>query len=128
MELTDAHKDLIAIATDHILKNYKKGQHHVACALRCDGKDYLSLHLDTKGFDVCAEPIALSNALSDGQVKFDSIVAVLLDETKQARVVAPCGNCRQILYEYAPDIQVIVPDGDSHALATATALFPHPYA
>ena len=77
MELSENDKQLVEIAKDHIIQNYSKGKHHVACALRCNDKDYLSLHLDTKGFDVCAEPIALSNGLADKHTEFQAIVAVL---------------------------------------------------
>lgn len=127
MELSENDRDLIKIASNFLVENYEKGRHHVACALRCDGKDYLSLHLDTKGFDVCAEPIALSNALMDKQTHFDSLVSVILDETKQPKVIPPCGNCRQILYEYAPDLQVIVPSDSSYTKVTAQSLLPVPY-
>ena len=56
----------------------------------------------------CAEYITMGIAISAGEREFDTIVAV--HEKAPNGVVAPCGNCRQMLYEYCPDIKVIVND------------------
>lgn len=127
MELSNRDMQLMQSASDFITKNYKKGRHHVACALRNGNKDYFSLHLDTKGFDVCAEPIAISNALIEGHGQFESIVSVIMGQSGDVKVIAPCGNCRQILYEYAPNVSVIVPDGESYKKVNAKSLLPYPY-
>lgn len=47
-------------------------------------------------------------AVSAGERDFDTIVAV--HEKHLNRVIPPCGNYRQMLYEYCPDIKVIVND------------------
>lgn len=41
-------------------------------------------------------------------MEFDAIVAV--NKAAQNSVLAPCGNCMQMIFEYAPDIKVIVND------------------
>ena len=44
--------------------------------------------------------------ISAGEREFDTIVAV--HEKAANGLLAPCGNCRQMLIEYAPDIKVIL--------------------
>lgn len=80
-------------------KHYKKDRHHVACALVTAGDTYFGLHLDTSGYDICAEPIAISNALAAGKTHFITIVAVYWDGDKSHEpiLVPPCGDCRQML-------------------------------
>ena len=47
-------------------------------------------------------------AISAGERNFDTIVAV--HEKHLNGVIPPCGNCRQMLFEYCPEIKVIVND------------------
>jgi cytidine deaminase len=58
----------------------------------------------TYGLTLCAERVALVKALSDGHVVFTSIavVADTIDPTP------PCGPCRQLLWEYCGDIDVLL--------------------
>lgn len=53
---------------------------------------------------VCAERVALFAAVAAGVREF-SALAVVADSPEP---VAPCGACRQVLYEFAPDLQVIL--------------------
>ena len=123
--ITDSISDefLIRRAEIHIKRNYKRGQHHVACALQCGGKLYESLHLDSFGHDICAEPTALINAISAGETHFLKLVSVFWtgNESDAPVVVAPCGNCRQILAEYAPDLNVLCPSGYGQEVVSMTA-------
>lgn len=56
------------------------------------------------GLTVCAERVALLKALSDGQRLFTRI-AVVADAPEPT---PPCGPCRQLLWEYCGDIEVIL--------------------
>ena len=124
---SDQINELIQVATNHLKLNYKKNEHHVAAALKTKSDIYLSLHLDTKGFDVCAEPIALSNALAKKDFEFEYIVAVIMSKDGSINVVSPCGNCRQILLQYAPNINVIIDGEDAFKIVEASSLLPYPY-
>ncbi|MDQ3239109.1 MAG: hypothetical protein M3P33_01160 [bacterium] len=65
LNLTEVNKvdiELVEKAKQFISENYKKYIHHVACIIVCKSELYYALHLDIRGIDVCAEPIALSNA------------------------------------------------------------------
>jgi cytidine deaminase len=53
---------------------------------------------------VCAERVALLKALSDGITEFTRIVVVADTQSP----TPPCGPCRQLLWEYAGDIEVII--------------------
>ena len=56
------------------------------------------------GLTCCAERVALFKALTEGKRKF---VAVAVASNGG---VTPCGACRQLLSEYAPDAEVFVVD------------------
>ena len=56
------------------------------------------------GLTVCAERVALLKALSEGHEVFARI-AVVADTN---RPTPPCGPCRQLLWEYCGDLQVIL--------------------
>jgi len=78
----------------------------------------------TYGLTMCAERVAIFKALSEGHRSFKrlAVVAHTLQPT------SPCGACRQILWEFAGDIEVILADLDSvkttHQLKD---LLPHPF-
>ncbi len=57
------------------------------------------------GLTCCAERIALFKALTEGHKHF-SAIAIVAPHAK----TAPCGACRQLLAEYAPDARVFVAD------------------
>ena len=58
----------------------------------------------TYGLTLCAERVAIFKAVSDGFTSFARI-AVVADT---ADPTPPCGPCRQILWEFAGDIEVIL--------------------
>ena len=58
----------------------------------------------TYGLTVCAERVAMFKALSDGHRRFRRI-AVVADT---ADPTPPCGPCRQILWEFGGDLDVIL--------------------
>jgi cytidine deaminase len=60
------------------------------------------------GLTCCAERIALFKALTDGKKKFVAVAVVARCDGGPM----PCGACRQLLREYAPDAKVFVADSD----------------
>ncbi len=58
------------------------------------------------GLTCCAERVALFNALTSGKKDFTAIAVV----ARLPGGPAPCGACRQLLAEYAPDAIVLVAD------------------
>lgn len=58
----------------------------------------------TYGLTICAERVAMFKALSDGHRRF-SRVAIVADTEDPT---PPCGACRQILWEFGGDLEVIL--------------------
>ena len=81
----------------------------VGAALECrDGTVYLGCNVEgaSYGNAICAERTALVKAISEGKRDFTriAVAAVSPDYT------APCGICRQMLYEFSPDMTVLCVD------------------
>ena len=58
----------------------------------------------TYGLTLCAERVALVKALSEGHTSF-SRIAVVADTDAPT---PPCGPCRQLLWEYCGDIEILM--------------------
>ncbi len=78
----------------------------------------------TYGLTVCAERVAIFKAISEGSRKFRRI-AVAADTDV---LTPPCGACRQILWEFCGDIEVILTNlhGKTESLGLKD-LFPRPF-
>ena len=113
LSLTPADQELINAAQVTLEKLYKKNWHGVAAAIRStDGEIFTAVHLEGSigRTAVCAEAIALGKAMSEGTHEFTTIVAMWYpgdDTTKESAVAPPCGMCREMLFDYAPNIEVI---------------------
>jgi cytidine deaminase len=59
----------------------------------------------TYGLTMCAERVALYKALSEGTHLQFTRIAVVADT---AEPTPPCGSCRQLLWEYCGDIEVVL--------------------
>ena len=117
--LNETDKKLIKIALEVLEKNFDDGvyNHTVGCALRCkNGKIYSGVNCDGI-HGSCAEYITIGTAISAGEREFDTIVAV--HDKQPDYVISPCGNCRQMLFDYCPDIKVIVKDDDGEVVKVA---------
>ena len=108
--VTEQDHKLIDLALAVLRENFDDGvyRHTVGCALRCkNGKVYQGVNCYAI-HGSCAEYITMGSAISAGERAFDTIVAV--HDKQEGYVVSPCGNCRQMLFEYCPDIMVLVRD------------------
>ena len=78
----------------------------------------------TYGLTVCAERVAVFKAISEGVRKFRR-VAISADTDD---LTPPCGACRQILWEFCGDIEIILvnPRGKTKTYQLK-ALFPKPF-
>ena len=82
--------------------NFKVG----AALETADGKIITGCNIEnaTYGLTICAERVAMFKALSEGHRRFRRIVIV----ADTADPTPPCGACRQILWEFAGDLEVIL--------------------
>ena len=60
------------------------------------------------GLTCCAERIALFKALTDGKKNFVAVAVVARCDSGPM----PCGACRQLLREYAPEAKIFIADSD----------------
>lgn len=125
---------LIHEATEIIKKHYRKHWHSVGCALlTSDGSIYTSFNIDaTVGrIAVCAEPIAIAQALKDGKNRFDTIVAVRHPDPEKGHdkyeVIPPCGMCREISTDYDMDIGVLIETDGKTLKMKMRDLLPYKY-
>jgi cytidine deaminase len=58
----------------------------------------------TYGLTICAERVAMFKALSEGHRRFRRVVVV----ADTVAPTPPCGACRQILWEFGGDLEVIL--------------------
>jgi cytidine deaminase len=84
--------------------NFKVG----AALITQDGKIFTGANVESAsyGLTCCAERVALFHALTSGKKKFYAIAVV----ARADGGAMPCGACRQLLSEYAPDALVWVCD------------------
>ena len=120
-------RELIEAAIDVIRRNYKEGRHSVGAAVLCSsGEIYTGVNIDSSGYGPCAEPIAIGAAVSHGEREFLSIVAVGGWEESYP-LMSPCGNCRQMLIDYAPEAMVILEHNGKPVKTKASNLLPSAY-
>ena len=97
-----------------------------AAVLTAGGRVYTGCNIESSSFGltVCAERVALFKALSEGEKKFTAIAIA----TDGGRFTPPCGACRQVITDFAGDIDFIMsaPDGRVWVMKM-TDLLPHPF-
>ena len=79
--------------------NYKVG----AALLTANGKIYKGCNIENAAYtpSVCAERTAVFKAISEGETEFVAIAVAT------SNAGAPCGVCRQVLREFAPNLTII---------------------
>lgn len=125
---------LLKAAKDLIQKRYQENRHHIAAAVRSEsGAVYTGLHLDTYvgRASVCAEAVALGAALSAGEKSIAAIVSVRhprpREETKEIKIVSPCGICREMLSDFAPQARILVSENGAIQSVRPADLLPNKY-
>ena len=76
-----------------------------AVVITKSGKIYPGVNVENSsyGATVCAERVALFNAVTDGN---RDISAVVIASELDGKAVFPCGICRQVLADFNPDMEV----------------------
>jgi cytidine deaminase len=101
---------------------YKVG----AALLASSGKVYTGCNVEnsTYGLTVCAERVALWKALSEGERTFTQIAVATSSEPP----ASPCGACRQLLWEYCGDIEIILANLQGfRKILRLAEIFPRPF-
>jgi len=112
-------------ARDHAVADYSHFK--VGAALEtADGTIVTGCNIEnaTYGLTLCAERVAIFKALSEGHRAFRRI-AVVADTEEPT---PPCGACRQVLNEFAPNIKISSYTRDGREASwTLEELLPHAF-
>lgn len=89
------------------------------------GKIYTGCNIEsiTGALSTCAERLAIMKALSEGERFFKAIVIV----SSKGDYCFPCGTCRQILIENAPDCEIYIVSDKGIKKFMPYELLPHPF-
>lgn len=122
----EVYQELYKVASE-IRKNayapYSKFQ--VGAALLAEsGRIYTGVNVENAsyGATICAERSAISKAITEGEREFEAI-AISASENP----AFPCGICRQVLAEFAPDITIIVKNGKDLEAYSLEELLPYSF-
>ena len=99
-------QQLLSFARNAMKKSYSPySSYPVGAALHCtDGRIFTGCNIENASFGLtnCAERTAVFKAVSEGAMSFD--VLAIAAKTK----AWPCGACRQVLNEFAPDLRILI--------------------
>ncbi|MBX3143753.1 MAG: cytidine deaminase [Trueperaceae bacterium] len=90
----------------------------VGAALRCaSGAVFSGSNVENASFGLtrCAEQSAVQALVTSGERSFTEIVVF----TQAAQPTSPCGACRQVLFEFAPEARVLIVNGAGAVLETS---------
>ncbi|MFN2167167.1 MAG: cytidine deaminase [Anaerolineae bacterium] len=94
----------------------------VGAALRTrSGKTYTGCNIEnvSYGLTVCAERVAIWKAVAEGETDFEALAVVTSNGG------SPCGACRQVMAEFAPELTVVVADtGQRYRITSVDELLP----
>ena len=109
-------QELCRRARDMLSRSYSPYSHFpVGAAIECaDGSVYTGCNIENAAYgpSICAERVAVFKAVSEG--KRDFVRIAVAGATKA--FCAPCGVCRQVLQEFAPELEVILVNCDGETL------------
>ncbi len=128
-ELTPDLRELVAAATT--ARNRARAVYsgyQVGAAARADGAIVLgcNVEISSYGLTMCAERVALFAAVANGRRRVEAVA--VLGPGLHGRPTPPCGACRQVIWDLAGDIPVLLatPDGEVE-IWQAAELLPEPF-
>lgn len=95
-----------------------------AAVLTASGKIFPGANIENAAYPmtVCAERVALFNAYAAGEREIVALAVV----TPTDDVASPCGACRQVIFELAPESQVLLLNlAGGQRVVTPRDLLPH---
>ncbi len=119
---------LKAAATAMLGRAYCPYSHFpVGAALECaDGTVFTGCNVENAAYPagICAERSAIFHAVSEGHTRFTRIVIAGTGRD----FCVPCGVCRQVMREFAPELEIICLNGEGEAETfTLPELLPHSF-
>jgi cytidine deaminase len=120
VELVEVARQTIARVTD--AGPGEDGIHTMGAAVRAtDGRVFVGVNVYHFTGGPCAELVALGTARAGGATHLSHIVAV---GNHGRGPIGPCGRDRQVLFDYYPEIRVILPTPEGVRSVTVRDLMP----
>jgi len=100
---------------------YKVG----AALLTKNGDIFTGCNIENASYPagICAERVAIHNAISKGEKDFTAIAIYCNSDI----LFAPCGICRQVMAEFASDLVVIYANDTQTMVSSLAELLPSPF-
>ncbi|NOY93451.1 MAG: cytidine deaminase [Deltaproteobacteria bacterium] len=99
----------------------------VGAALQCaDGRVFTGVNVENAsyGLCLCAERSAVAAAVTAGARDFEALVVI----APGSEATSPCGMCRQVLHEFAPELPIQARGAEGGLLVTSAGeLLPHAF-
>lgn len=96
-----------------------------AAVLTTDGQIFSGCNVEngSYGLTICAERVAIFKAVSAGHRSFSKLCIVA-----DSDAASPCGACRQVIWEFGPDAEIVVANlkGEQRRFS-CKELLPHPF-
>lgn len=128
--LTSEDLKLVEAAREVIRKNFDAvdERHTVGAAILCSsGKIYTAVNVYANcGFGPCADSVCLGTAISTGEREFVTFAGVG-GPNRNFGILPPCGNCRQLLLEYGPNLQIVISNEQGLHKISISDLLPFAY-
>ena len=125
--MTTASKELVTRAIAAMARAYAPySKFHVGAAIQIDGNIFEGANVENAsyGLAICAERTAIFQAVTSGARALEAVAVC----TNVSPPSSPCGACRQVLLEFAPDptkviVTAVNPAGE-HRSWTLAELIP----
>ncbi|MFF9273869.1 cytidine/deoxycytidylate deaminase family protein [Streptomyces griseosporeus] len=120
-----ADRELVRAAAEVARTRCRGDNHTMAAAARArDGRIVTAVNAYHFTGGPCAELVLIGTAAAQGAYDLDTVVAV---GDRDRGVVPPCGRCRQVMFDYFPELRVIVGNGDRMRAVPIAELLPETY-
>jgi cytidine deaminase len=98
--------------------NFKVG----AALETADGQIFTGCNVESSSYSltICAERVALTKALSEGKSAFTRLAVIGPADD----FCPPCGACRQLLFDYAPHLEILMTNGKEIKVISLHELLP----
>ncbi len=124
MKADERDRELYRKACDNLKYSYSPYSEFPVSAVLVgkSGREYTGVNIESAayGVTVCAERTAMVKAVSEGERSFERIVIATAGGSGW-----PCGECRQFMYEFSPEMKVVSgADADSLEAYSLKELLP----